>query len=325
LKYVRQMKIDPDARASKIIAAMRSSGVLGSGRLARAADLMKRLFESPKFTVFLTLAGPVVPGGLRAIISDLIRRGHIDALVSNGANITHDIIEELGGKHIIGELQADDRALMRLGRGRVGDIYTDQKSFKKLEKWTHRTLNTLTAERREKAPIPVSSLLETFGRKMKQKDSILASAAERGVPIFCPGIFDSMLGLHLWTYGQLKPLRIDLQADMSRMADLIYEAERVGAVILGGGVPKHFTLGACMLRGGVDAAVQITMDRPEGGSLSGATLEEAISWKKAKAGSNLVTVIADFTIAFPLMVAYALSAEEHHRSPQRKVIQAGRR
>jgi deoxyhypusine synthase len=72
-------------------------------------------------------------------------------------------------------------------------------------------------------------------------------------------------------------------------------------------MPKHYVLGASMLKGGVDAALQITMDRPETGSLSGATLEEAISWRKAKPEGSLVTVTADFTIVFPLLVAYALS------------------
>jgi deoxyhypusine synthase len=240
LKYVRQMRISPDARASEIIAAMRSSGVLGGGRLARAADVVKRIFESPDFTVFLTLAGPVVPGGLRAIISDLIRRGYVDAVVSNGANVTHDVVEGLGFRHIVGSLQADDGVLMRQGRGRIGDVYADQEAFKRLEKWVYSILDKAVGGK-EGGRMGVSSLLEAFGREMRSEGSILGSAAGRGVPVFCPGIFDSMLGLHLWTYGQLKPLHVDLQGDMGRMADLVYEAKKIGAVILGGGVPKHFT------------------------------------------------------------------------------------
>ena len=49
------------------------------------------------------------------------------------------------------------------------------------------------------------------------------------------------------------------------------------------------------------------MDRPETGSLSGAPLQEAKSWSKAKHGSNLETVIGDVTIIFPLIVADALN------------------
>jgi deoxyhypusine synthase len=88
--------------------------------------------------------------------------------------------------------------------------------------------------------------------------------------------------------------------------DKVYEAKKVGIIMLGGGVPKHFALFANTFREGVDAAVQITMDRPEPGGLSGASLEEAISWGKVKPKGRAATVICDVTIAFPLIVAAAL-------------------
>ena len=80
--------------------------------------------------------------------------------------------------------------------------------------------------------------------------------------------------------------------------------------MLGGGVPKHYTLASSLLKGGIDAGIQITMDRPETGSLSGAPLQEAKSWSKAKHGSNLVNVIGDATIIFPIIVAGALDKIE---------------
>ena len=47
--------------------------------------------------------------------------------------------------------------------------------------------------------------------------------------------------------------------------------------------------------------------------LGGAPLEEAKSWAKAKAGSNLVTVIGDATIIFPLMLAGAMEKIENKK------------
>ncbi|MFH1328247.1 MAG: deoxyhypusine synthase [Candidatus Bathyarchaeota archaeon] len=305
MKYVRQMRLHPDSRASDIINVMRSSGVLGGGRVARAADLLKTMFEDPSYTVFLTLAGPVVPGGLKLIISDLLRSKHVDAIVSNGANITHDIIEALGCKHIQGDICADDTKLLSRAIGRIGDIYVNQKAFKMLEKTSYRIIEA--RKKKKKSPLSVCDLLDEFGRALKDKESILVNATKVGAPIFSPGILDSMLGLHIWTYGQLNNFKLDVLKDMNKMADIIFDSKKIGVIILGGGMPKHFTLGATMLKGGVDAAIQITMDRPETGSLSGASLEEAISWKKAKVKGKLVTVIADFTIVFPLLVSYALS------------------
>ena len=78
-------------------------------------------------------------------------------------------------------------------------------------------------------------------------------------------------------------------------------------------MPKHHVLGANILREGVDAAVQVTLDRPEGGSFSGAPLEESISWKKVKTEGKLATVIGDASIVFPMMVAAVLEELERER------------
>jgi deoxyhypusine synthase len=107
-------------------------------------------------------------------------------------------------------------------------------------------------------------------------------------------------------------LEIDPVADLNQLSNIVFDAEKVGVIILGGGLPKHHALGANMLREGVDVAVQVTLDRPEGGSFSGAPLEEAISWKKVKANDKLVSVIGDATIIFPVIVAAVL--EELDRS-----------
>jgi deoxyhypusine synthase len=115
-----------------------------------------------------------------------------------------------------------------------------------------------------------------------------------------------MLGIDLWTYGQLNMLVVNPMRDFSKIVELTYESDKIGLIILGGGMPKHFTLLANTFRGGLDAAVQFTMDRPEPGGLSGAPLKEAVSWGKIKAGSRTATVIGDAAILFPLACIAAL-------------------
>jgi deoxyhypusine synthase len=114
-----------------------------------------------------------------------------------------------------------------------------------------------------------------------------------------------MLGLQLWMYTQENELILDAVGDMHTLSDIVYNSKKVSTVMLGGGLPKHYALASNLLKGGVDAGIQVIMDRGETGSLSGAPLEEAKSWAKAKCGSNLVTVIGDATIIFPLIVAGA--------------------
>lgn len=301
MKYVKQMVISTHMSVGQIVNEMSESGVLGAGRLARAVDIMVEIFKKSEYSTFLCLAGPMVPGGLREIFHLLIEKGYVDAIVTSGANIVHDIIEALGYKGEKGNFSEDDIKLRRNGIGRAGDIFFEQEGFQALEKKVYEVCDSLIVE--ENREVAVYELLQVIGKSLDDEKSLLKSALKRGVPVFSPAIMDSMLGLHIWTYSQLKKIRINPVLDLNRMADFIFESEKLGAIILGGGVPKHFALAGSILREGVDAAVQIIMDRPESGSLSGAELEEAISWKKARTESKLATVIGDATIIFPIMVA----------------------
>ena len=303
MKSVKQMNLENRMSVGQLVNEMKKTGVLGAGRLARGVDIIVEMFEDPRYTVFLGISGPAVPGGLREIIGDLIDRGYVNAIVSNGANIVHDIVESLGYKHIMGEFLADDEKLRGKRLGRIGDIYIQQKAFEALEKKTYAVLKSLPE--RERTGISIRKLLYEFGKSIKDDKSILFKASKRNVPIFCPGFVDSMLGLHVWTFSQLNKISIDSVTDLNELANIVFDSKKTGAIILGGGLPKHHILGANILREGVDSAVQITLDRPEGGSLSGAPLEEAISWKKAKAKGKLVTIIGDETIIFPIMIAAA--------------------
>ena len=283
---------------------MNECGVLGAGNIGKAAEIVKEMFNDRDYTVFLTLAGPLVPGGMRQIIRDLIEQEYVHAVVTTGANMVHDMVESLGHRHWIGTFLAEDKELKSQDIGRIGDIYIAQDAFKSLEEWIYKTLESIPEEKRER--ISTNQLLFEIGKRISDPESILATAAKKQVPIISPGLVDSIAGFHMWMFGQDKKLRIDPLLDTHKLVDIVYEAKKVGIIILGGGWPKHFTLFANTFREGVDRAIQITMDRPEPGGLSGATLKEAISWGKVKPEGKEVTVICDATIAFPLIVASAL-------------------
>ena len=285
---------------------MRECGVLGAGKIGRAAELAAEMFGDKDYTVFLTLAGPMVPGGMRLIIRDLIDGDYVDVVITTGANMVHDMVEALGYEHLVGTFMAEDKRLRAEDIGRIGDIYISQESFRSLEKWMYKTLEMTDEKIRER--MSTADLLFGMGKQVQDPGSILATAANKGVPIISPGFVDSIAGFHLWVFGQDKKMGIDPLLDVSKLMDRVYDAKKVGIIILGGGWPKHFALFGNSFRGGVDCAIQITMDRPEPGGLSGATLKEAISWGKVKPEGKVVTVICDATIAFPLIVASALES-----------------
>lgn len=304
MKRVKPMRLKNGLTVGALVSEMNACGVLGAGKVGKAAELAKEMFSDSDYTVFLTLAGPLVPGGLRQIIRDLIEQEYVNVVVTTGANLVHDMVESLGHHHWIGTFLAEDEELKTQDIGRIGDIYIAQDAFKGLEKWMYKTLESIPEEKRER--ISTTELLFEIGKRLPDPESILATAAKKGVPIISPGLVDSIAGFHMWMFGQDKKLRIDPLLDTHKIVDIVYEAKKVGIIILGGGWPKHFALFANTFREGVDRAIQITMDRPEPGGLSGATLKEAISWGKVKPEGKEVTVICDVTIAFPLIVASAL-------------------
>jgi len=304
LENVKQICLKRGITVAQLIKEMDACGVLGAGKIGKAARLVTEMFKNPDYTVFLTLAGALVPGGLRSIIAQLIEEGYVNVVVTTGANMVHDMVEALGYRHKVGTFRAEDEQLKQKEFGRIGDIYIEHKAFKDLERWLYTLLEEIPEQKRQR--ISPSDLLLEIGKRITDENSILATAAKKNVAVICPGLPDSIAGFQLWIYGQDKELVLDPLGDVSKLVDKVYEAKKSGIIILGGGLPKHFALFANTFREGVDAAVQITMDRPEPGGLSGASLEEAVSWSKVKSEENTVTVICDATIAFPLIVAAAL-------------------
>ena len=304
MPYVRHMKLKPGMRLSKVSDEMRRSGVLGPRRFSDAVEIMATMFRDRRYTNVMAIAGPMVPGGLRELIGDLVTDERIHALAMTGANVTHDLVESLGHRHQIGAETSDDRKLKKRGLYRIYDIYISQQAVEALEKFTHRAVSRIDEEKRRN--IAPWELLHEIGRQLRDPASIVRNASRKDVPIFCPGIHDSMLGIDLWTFGQLKPLFVNPMRDFSRIVELTYESGKIGLIILGGGMPKHFALLANTFRGGLDAAVQFTMDRPEPGGLSGAPLDEAVSWGKIKPRGRTATVIGDAATLFPMACIAAL-------------------
>ena len=309
---VNQLRIKKDMKVSELMEQFDGSGVLGSGRVARAGNLIVKMIEDEDMGIFMSVAGPMVPGGMRNIIADMIKEGYVDVLMTSGANITHDLLEAFGGRHYR-DLGNNDEELNDAGIGRIADVYTKSDDFEVFESEITKIFEIIDKKLdndKDNHIISIQALLREVGLLIDDENSILRQAALNDVDIYAPGLIDSMFGLQLWIFSQDHDIVVSAAGDMPKLSDKVFEYEKIGAIMLGGGLPKHYTLACNLLKGGIDAGVQIVMDRPETGSLSGAPLEEAKSWSKAKHGSNLVTVIGDVTIIFPLIMASVLDKLE---------------
>jgi deoxyhypusine synthase len=299
---VNQINVEKNMTISDLLDQFDESGVLGAGRVARACNILTDMISDEDMSVFLSLGGPLIPGGMRNIVSKMIKEGHVDLIVSSGANITHDLVEAFGGSHYRHEGK-DDEELNEEGIGRIADINVGSDDFTIFETEIIKIFEKISSE---KQSVSIQELLHEIGLMVDDENSFVANAAKNDIPIFAPGLIDSMTGLQLWIFSQDHDFVVDAVADMHYLSDIVFESEKVGAILLGGGLTKHYTLASNVIKGGLDAAIQITMDRPEAGSLGGAPLEEAKSWAKARCGSSLASVVGDVTVIFPLIYEAAL-------------------
>jgi len=287
MKRVHQMRLRGGMTVGELAEEMRRAGVIGAGRVGRAVEIVAEMFGDPDYTTFITLSGPLVPGGLRLVFRDLIRDGYVDAVVTNGANMVHDLVEAMGGGHLVGTVNVDDEELYGEGYSRAYDIFIESHVFADLEGFIGSILDDIPEEKR--VGMAFHEFLRELGLRLSDEESVIYTAARKNV--------------------KRERLEFNPLKDFDLFADMVYDAKKSGAIILGGGTPKHHAQYMHTLREGLDAAVQISTARVEDGSLSGAPLRESITWGKLKSGSlesNTSTIFGDVTIVFPLIVAAAL-------------------
>jgi deoxyhypusine synthase len=304
------MKLRAHMTVNQLIQEFSKSGSFGAGRISTASDIYERMIRDNKCTIFLTLAGAIVPAGLRSVISDLIRQRFVDVIVTTGANMIHDLLEALGGHHYKGTWNVDDSLLYKYHTYRVYDIFVPEEDFIKEDSRLAEMFEEIVEDNKAKV-FSSNELMSEIGKRIKDPNSILKAAYESNVPIFVPAIRDSEFCYIHWLHSTRNSPQVTLKVDaFKEVPDIIKIASNsshIGMIVLGGGVPRNTVQHtAAIARKGIDYAILITMDRPETGGLSGSTLDEATSWGKIRPSARKVTVIGDILIVFPLIVASVL-------------------
>ncbi|MBN2150038.1 MAG: deoxyhypusine synthase family protein [Candidatus Lokiarchaeota archaeon] len=297
---VDQIRVKKGEKASDLVRLLRGTG-FNAKRLAIACEIYEAMVKDKACVKIMTLAGAMVPAGMRAVVSDFVRCGFVDLLVTTGANLTHDVIESIGCHHQQGTDRVSDADLHDKEINRIFDVYMPNHAYEAMEDF----VKSLKFDK----TLPVVDFLDYLGGELAKlpdehsRDSILVTCHEKKVPVFCPAFTDCGLGIQLALNH--RGLKLDQFEDLNRMINKAWDSEDVGVFIVGGGVPKNFAFQALQFSpNSAGYAIQITTDRPEPGGLSGATLSEAVSWGKVNAGALSVTVMCDATIAVPLVLAY---------------------
>ncbi len=307
-KPVRPVKVRPGISVNELVTAMGSTAFQGKN-LSCAVDVWEEMIRG-RATIFFGVAGAMIPAGMRETVVYLIKNRFIDCLVSTGANLFHDIHETLGKYHWQGSCHMNDTELKDAGIDRIYDVFAVEEEFNDADRYIYEFGEKLMRE--ENRPYTTREFLERIGRDLSKRskiDGIVSAAFKAGVPVYCPAVADSSIGISLALKNGPDHFIFDVIGDVKETAELAARAKETGVVYVGGGTPKNFiqqtevtaTL-QCKNVEGHKYAVQITADAPHWGGLSGCTFEEAQSWGKIAKKASHVTVSADATIALPLVV-----------------------
>ncbi|HEY7500481.1 MAG TPA: deoxyhypusine synthase family protein [Vicinamibacterales bacterium] len=313
---VEPFAAEPGLNADEVLSRLERVSFQG-----RSLGTARRIWEKmlgADCTIFLGMAGALSAGGMRMLIAGLIANRYVDCLVSTGANLYHDLHETRGRRHFIGSPRENDSALQAEHIDRVYDTYASEDEFVDNDEWI--AAFAMTLERRAFTSREFLFKLGEHLWKETGREGILTAAYRASVPIFCPAIADSSIGMGLSQarHRDAAAGQIDVIGDIIESANLVIRRPRTASVVLGGGTPKNFINQASVQAefyddrvGGHRYAVQIVTDVPYFGGASGSSLEEAQSWGKLASDAEQVTVHADATIALPILVsALETSARE---------------
>src|SRR5262245_337156 len=188
--------------------------------LATAHRIWQKMLQDD-VTIFMGMAGALSAGGMRLIVAHLIQHRYIDCLVSTGANLYHDLHETRGRRHFIGSAREDDAKLQADHIDRVYDTYASEDEFVDNDEWIAEFVMT-----RERRPYTSRELLYLLGGhlwKETGRDGILTAAYRASVPIFCPAIADSSIGMGVSQARHRDPQagHVDVIGDIIESANLV--------------------------------------------------------------------------------------------------------
>jgi deoxyhypusine synthase len=228
-----------------------------------------------------------------------------DVIITTCGALDHDIARTYE-KYYAGDFRMDDGMLLGKNIHRLGNVLVPMDNYGPLiEEKVQECLNGMYKE--GKRSVATYEITDYIGSTLN-KSSFLYWAHRNKIPVIVPGIVDGAVGSQVWFfYQQHKDFKVDILKDESRLSDIVFEAKKSGAFIIGGGISKHHTLWWNQFRGGLDYAVYITTAPEWDGSLSGALVAEAISWGKVTTKARQTTIHGEATTLLPFIYA-ALAA-----------------
>ncbi|RLG60745.1 deoxyhypusine synthase [Candidatus Geothermarchaeota archaeon] len=308
MKPIKDLEISKEISINELINQMKEGGGFTAKKLGICVDILEEMLKDEDCLKFLSFPACIVATGVRGVIREIVKRKWFDVIITTCGTLDHDLARSWRN-YYHGNFLMDDRELHRRGVNRLGNVLIPNESYGAIieEKMGEFLQEIYNEGKRELATY---ELCWEIGRRIKNVSSILYWCWKNKIYIIVPGITDGAVGYQIWQFSQTHQFKIDLLKDEKLLCDLVWEAKKSGALIIGGGISKHHVLWWNQFKDGLNYAVYITTAVEWDGSLSGARTREAISWGKISEEADQITVEGDATVLLPLIFSALLERLE---------------
>ena len=297
---IKDLKITKSMTSEEILSQMRSIGGFMGKNLAVAKQVLEDMFADQESKNFLSFPSCLIATGLRGVLTELIKKNYFHCVITSCGTWGQDIVREYADYHE-GTFDTNDTELHQKNIIRLGNLFMNEKDHGPLieDKFVP-MLNEIYQEKKE---ISTYELSWEIGKRLPET-SFLHQCYLKKIPVIVPGYTDGAIGNHLWMFSRTHPdFKINAFKDETLLNDLVSDAKKTGALILGGGTPKHHTIWWNQFKNGLDYSIYMTTSPEWDGSLSGARTKEGITWGKINERAKHITVPGDVTISFPFLAA----------------------
>ncbi len=302
---VKDYQLTGKMTVSELVNQMEQAWGFTAGKLGVSVDIMQAMIQQEGCVKFLSFTGNLVATGTRGVIRELVKRRLVDVVITTCGTIDHDLAR-CWKEYYRGSFVMNDSRLHEEGVNRLGNVLVPNDSYGVIiEQKIQSLLQELYKE--GKREISASQLVREIGSRCCNDSSILYWAAKNGIPVFVPGITDGAVGYQTWLFSQDHDFKLNLLRDSGELNNIVFDAKKSGALIVGGGISKHHTIWWNQFKDGLDYVVYVSTADEWDGSLSGARPREAVSWGKISEKAKRIMVEGDASVILPVMAGALLA------------------
>ena len=228
----RPIPVDRDRSVAGLLEKMESAG-FGAKQLAESHRIWLDMLGD-NATIYLALSGDIIPAGMRRLLSYVIKNRFVDVLIVNGTTLFHDLHETLGRYHYQAHPSMLDEELEMSSVLRFGDTLANQDEYREADEWIGGFVNQLEAGRN----YSTREFLHLLGRELAEiatEDGLLTSAYKARIPVFCPtiGLSEVGIGIAQSRFDKKNQFAFDLVQDVLDMMHIANRSRATGVLAFG--------------------------------------------------------------------------------------------